>query len=75
MTTTPLNLLDEKAVCEELKALVMAEEWEKVASLGDAHAVAKQRKFLADAEAAYLVALPAAQRAHRVSVGRVNLGG
>jgi len=68
------NLLDEQAVCAAMKALIEAGEWEKLQALSTAHACAKQRQELMIAEAAFLAALSPAERARRISIGRVNLG-
>ena len=70
-----LNLLDEQAVCAEMKTLVEACEWDKLQALSTAHACAKQRQALTTAEAAFLASLPPAECARRVSIGRVNFGG
>jgi hypothetical protein len=74
-TNSLVNLLDEQAVCAEMKALVEASEWDKLQALVEAHACAKQRQELATAEEAFLASLPPAKRARLVSIGRVNLGG
>jgi len=69
-----IDLLDDEKVCEVMRILVDACDWDALNALSVEHACAKQRKALTDAEARYLASLPEAQRTQLIAVGRVNLG-